>query len=80
MNMLVLYFLKEDIISSKREGGEWAIASLPAKYKQLLVECLNQYNGLSKQSTINNDQLTEFAAYMLHEIKQHMNLSHLSSV
>jgi predicted nucleotidyltransferase len=72
----VLYFLKEDVISSKREGGEWAIASLPSKYKHLLIECLNQYSGMSpNRLEISNDELIEFATHMLNEIHRIQNVS-----
>jgi predicted nucleotidyltransferase len=67
----VLYFLKDGMVSSKKEGGEWAVTSLPSKYKHLLIECLNQYNGLLDDMKISNDELIEFATYMLNEIKSY---------
>jgi predicted nucleotidyltransferase len=67
----VLYFLKHGIISSKKEGGEWAVTSLPAKFRRLVLECLNQYNGLLDDIKISDDELIEFATYMLKEI-QHL--------
>jgi predicted nucleotidyltransferase len=68
----VLYFLKDGIVSSKKEGGEWAATSLPSKYKNLVNECLNQYYGLSDYTKLSNDELIEFATYMLDKINEQL--------
>ncbi|WP_225228993.1 nucleotidyltransferase domain-containing protein [Paenibacillus gallinarum] len=36
----VLFFFKEEVISSKREGGEWATKVVPKKYVVVIDNCL----------------------------------------
>ena len=63
-----LFFLKEEIVSSKKEGGEWAAEVVPMKYADVIHDCLAAYQG--KVDTIKQDDeiLLEFATYMLEEI------------
>ncbi|WIV20329.1 DUF4111 domain-containing protein [Paenibacillus polygoni] len=64
----VLFFLKEEIVSSKKEGGEWAAEVVPMKYAAIIHDCLAAYQG--KEDTFKQDDqlLLEFASYMLDEI------------
>lgn len=76
----VLYFIKEGVVASKKEGGEWGIAALPAAYRGLVRQCLRQYEGLAP-GRIDADErlLTGFANEMLAEIRRSMtevNLNH----
>lgn len=63
-----LFFLKEEIVSSKKEGGEWAATVVPMKYEDVIHDCLAAYQG--KVDTIMQDdqRLLDFASYMLEEI------------
>jgi predicted nucleotidyltransferase len=66
----VLYYLKEGQVSSKKEGGEWAIKSLSQDYQLLITKCLDNYASESDELKLDNRQLLLFATYMLEEIKQ----------
>ena len=65
-----LFFLKEDNISSKREGGQWAIEVLPSKYIELANQCLSKYNGEIANLELENQLLLDFADYMINEIEK----------
>lgn len=66
----VLFFLKEGVISSKKEGGEWGIKKLPHEYHRLVQTCLDEYTGVANKSEHDNKQLLNYANYMLREINQ----------
>jgi predicted nucleotidyltransferase len=40
-----LYYFKEGVVSSKKEGGEWGTQNLPAEYKALINGALDAYNN-----------------------------------
>lgn len=64
----VLAYGKEDLILSKREGGEWGLANLPAEYHGLIESALEAYS--SDASLVPDDGLAvRFAAYMLERIR-----------
>src|SRR5690606_36250855 len=50
----VVQYLNESTISSKREGGEWAISRLPMQFVELVDQCLAKYNGARKSLELNN--------------------------
>ncbi len=62
--------MKESVVSSKREGGEWAITVVPIEYVDLVNKCLAKYNGEVDSLQVNEQMLLEFANYMLHEIER----------
>jgi streptomycin 3"-adenylyltransferase len=64
----VLFFLKEGNISSKKEGGEWGVQTLPRHYRAMIQQCLDEYTGSSGTKEFDNELLVEFADYMLAEI------------
>lgn len=66
----VLFFLREGVISSKKEGGEWGVSSLPTPYRDLVTQCLEEYTGIASKSGFDNQHLSNFAEYMLQEINQ----------
>lgn len=68
----VLCFLKEGSITSKKEGGEWGLAALPAVYHPLIEHCLNAYTSGRDQEGLNSDDLIGYAEYMLGEIRKHV--------
>lgn len=65
----VLYYVREGVVSSKKEGGEWGQKHLPAHYHGLLKRCLEIYSGLSSGETWDKELLTDYAAYMINEIE-----------
>lgn len=65
----VLAYKKERLILSKQEGGEWAINEIAAtEYKKLISEALNEYQT-GDPMALNHSAATEFAEYMLKQIK-----------
>lgn len=67
----VLYYLKEGVVSSKKEGGEWGLNALPLAYQPLIQNCLSDYNGTSNNTEFQNQQLLDFADYMINIIQQY---------
>lgn len=66
----VLFYLKEGVVSSKKEGGEWGLKALPLEYRQVIHRCLEEYSGLTDNMEFDNQNLIDFAVYMLDEITQ----------
>jgi hypothetical protein len=69
----VLYFLKEGVVSSKKEGGEWGIQVLPSQYRQQIRYYLDEYGGTGAHSNhveVKPVLLKDFSDYMLSEIKK----------
>lgn len=64
----VLAYLKEDLILSKKSGGEWGRKVLPQKYCSIIQEALQSYES-SDGMIIDSDRAVEFAEYMLGEIE-----------
>lgn len=71
----VLLFLREGIVSSKKEGGEWGLKVLPRKFHYVIKQCLDEYEGFRKELELENEQLTGFSDYMLNEIRQLITLT-----
>nr|WP_252187733.1 DUF4111 domain-containing protein [Anaeromonas frigoriresistens] len=64
----VLYFIKENVISSKLEGGNWGKKILPQKYKYLIEDALNVYTDKLDKMRYRKELYIKFAYYMLNEI------------
>lgn len=62
-----LAYLQDDLILSKKAGGEWGIRTLPQKFHGLIKEALRSY--ASDQAMAGNlDNAADFADYMLERI------------
>ncbi|MBP0726585.1 DUF4111 domain-containing protein [Bacillus sp. RG28] len=68
----VLYYLKEGVISSKKEGGVWGIKTLDNKYTEIVLICTEKYLNNTKNLNIENDILIEFIHYMKTEISNQL--------
>ncbi|MFF2912717.1 aminoglycoside adenylyltransferase domain-containing protein [Paenibacillus sp. NPDC057934] len=68
----VLYFIRESVISSKKEGGTWGVENLPSKYQDLVQYYLEEYTAGKANKNIAPSQLSEFAEYMMLEIQQEL--------
>ncbi|CAM3164990.1 aminoglycoside adenylyltransferase domain-containing protein [Paenibacillus lupini] len=68
----VLLYLQEGTVSSKLEGGEWGLRTLPSKFHSMINKCLEAYIGRGKEKKLefDNKQLVEFAEYMQNKIHQ----------
>lgn len=65
----VLHFIKTDRISSKKEAGEWAYTNIPSQFANIIQSALSLYTGAETTVEFKSEQLTQFADYMLKEIK-----------
>lgn len=59
----VLAFIDDQQITSKRSGGEWALAHLPDAYKPVIQEALNEYTLTGSSKPVDCRLLKRFAAY-----------------
>lgn len=64
----ILYYLKEDFISSKKEGGDWGRKNLPEKYQEIIENAVHIYSGQMDDATWDRRLLCDFTEYMLREI------------
>ncbi|WP_055668705.1 aminoglycoside adenylyltransferase domain-containing protein [Desnuesiella massiliensis] len=65
----VLYYLREGMICSKKEGGEWAYSSIPIKYTEIIEQALLCYKN-TKIFNYDTEALIDFADFMMKEIKR----------
>lgn len=69
----VLYYLKDGVVSSKQEGGEWGLRTLPPKYHRIIERALHQYSGGAQKSADSEpDELIAFAGDMLEQIRKEL--------
>lgn len=66
----VLAYKRDNLILSKKEGGEWGLANVPVKYAGLLSDALAEYqSGVPMQLKGRAQLAEEYAEYMLGEIQ-----------
>ena len=66
----VLLYLKEEKISSKKEGGLWGTKNLPSEFQTIVRECFDVYIGRTSETNLDNEELLRFANWMLNESHQ----------
>jgi len=64
----ILAFLRDSRITSKKEGGEWALLNLPGRFSSLIGSALNCYSGADETEQLNVNALKDFVAYAKGEI------------
>ena len=64
----VAAFIKNDLILSKKQGGEWALQNLSAQYHALISKALRSYMS-ETEIDLANMEAQKFADYMLQMIK-----------
>lgn len=64
----VLAYVKDDLITSKEQGGNWGINNLSDEYKNLVIHALNSYKTNEKM-IINERVAQKFCDYMLEQIQ-----------
>lgn len=64
----VLYYLKERVVSSKYEGGNWGKRHYKI-YEDLIEKALNIYNGDFEEEKWDKVELKNFSSYMLEEVE-----------
>lgn len=63
----VLAYLKDSIVLSKKEGGEWVLNNLPEMYHSLIQDTMREYaNGVDITYEINFEK--DYAKYMVEQI------------
>lgn len=71
----VLLYIKEEKISSKKEGGLWGTKNLPSEFQTIVRESLDVYIGRTSETNLDNDELLQFANWMLKECYQLKSIS-----
>ncbi|SDG36200.1 streptomycin 3-adenylyltransferase [Fontibacillus panacisegetis] len=66
----VLLYLRDSVISSKKEAGEWALNMVPTEYKDVIAQCLAKYNNEVENLNLSKKTLLNYATYMLEEIEE----------
>jgi hypothetical protein len=69
----VLAYQRDNVILSKKEGGEWGLSNLPEKYHSFIILALKEYASVGP-SRYNIELAVEYAKYMLGEIQNRMNI------
>lgn len=64
----VLAYKKDNLILSKREGGEWGLANTPEKYAGLISEAMTEYQAGGSKGLVELSA-KEYAGYMLGQIR-----------
>lgn len=65
----VLYYIKENIICSKLEAGNWAKEIVPQQYREIVEDAVEVYSNKLGQMEYNKDLLIKYANYILEEIE-----------
>ncbi|WP_228547486.1 aminoglycoside adenylyltransferase domain-containing protein [Filobacillus milosensis] len=64
LNLLRVYwYLKEEVISSKKEAGEWGLVALPEKFHPTIRKTVNEYKGV-KEAHFNREELLAVRNYI----------------
>lgn len=66
----VLLYLRESVISSKKEAGEWALNEVPNQYKNIIAQCLTMYENGLENLNLDEKMLLNYTEYMLKEIEK----------
>jgi len=66
----VLAFMRESLITSKREGGEWGLLNLPAHYHPIIQEALNEYIKYNSSKNVASKLLKEYTEYCMKRISK----------
>ena len=66
----VLAFIEQGLITSKREGGRWALEALPSDYHPVIREALKEYAVSGTARSVDCQQLKAFAHYAHNIIEQ----------
>lgn len=63
----VLAYIKEGLVFSKIQGGQWGVENLPSSYIHIVEVAVNCYCN-NKTFDINDEMTRKFAKYMLKQI------------
>jgi streptomycin 3"-adenylyltransferase len=65
----VLAYKEEDLVLSKKEGGDWALINTPAQFHPLIQHAMSEYVG-SEDIVYDTELAIQYAAYMLDRINR----------
>lgn len=51
------YFIKEGVLASKKEGGEWGMSQLPAGYRTTIERILHDYQSPLKRAFVTDEEI-----------------------
>lgn len=68
----VAAFLKDDLITSKKGGGEWALQNFAPEYRLLISDALNAYKS-GDEMQADPKELSGFSEHMLMMIREMMS-------
>lgn len=71
----VLLYIKEDKISSKKEGGVWGTKNLPSAFQGIVRESLDVYIGRTSEANLDSEELLRFAKWMIKECQRLNSIS-----
>ena len=63
----VAAFVQDELITSKKQGGQWGVQNLEPQYQGLIFEALECYVS-GKEMIVREEKAVEFAGYMLKKI------------
>jgi predicted nucleotidyltransferase len=66
----VLSYLETGQILSKAEGGDWALKSVPAKFRPTVRQALNSYRGSSNHRCIDISSVRGFAKWAHEKVRE----------
>ncbi len=70
-------FLRNGLILSKKQGGEWALQNLPAQYHTLISNALQSYGNINAMD-VDTAEAKKFADHMLRMIKEENTMHKLA--
>lgn len=70
----VLAYIEENLITSKIEGGAWALKHVPEKYTPVVSAALAEYRAAGSSEQVDGHLLKEFAYYAHDKIEQSLLL------
>ena len=65
----VLAYKEEDLVLSKKEGGNWALKNTPTQFHPLIQDAMSEYVG-SEDIVYDTELAKQYAAYMLDRINR----------
>lgn len=74
-----LAFLQTERVMSKKEGGVWALDALPAEFRRVITNALEEYRSSKNESNLRKEQLVDFAVFMQNEVERAAHLIGIKS-
>ena len=69
----VLAFAKDNLVLSKKEGGDWGLKNVPEKYRSLISEALSEYESNTKPE-YDKELAVKYAEYCISNLRNPITL------